>query len=572
MKKSLQIIVFLVIGLLFSACGQIPTEVRSPIPPNTATATADLSIEFWIETSLADTPTATATLNPTAPATLPITPTKAYVPPTLIPTIDPTLLPDLLRKTLSIRTTEGVNGHKIRQITGWNYGFGRGTEYGSCAGYSWLNTSHIVLYPEAGQQVEFYGDGATTARGRAPQPVVMNVDNGILWLPPVESGSCQHVNWSPELGILINSEVHNDTPTVSIYTYDGRKLTSYPGSLTDISQSREKILVGENTVIDLRTGKKTTLAWSLKDYNELILSELFWTAAETRIYRCCYFYADLNAGTSFRFGSSGFQDRNGNQFDYEGLWMYRGQWVRNDAFFLTQWSWIDDGDIRYLPLFDPATKLFYDVRELAGISEDLTCQETNVSTRGSYIWLECYEKNYLINLTTFEANEYLIPGYSNADIDWSMDEKFALIQNYNYSSEITQYYLLSLSNKEFNPLPIVNPVSIPWQHPWWHPTDGVFAYIEKDGQTFELFDAQTMTTQTITLPATFRDFVWSPAGERIALIEEDGSIWQMDYPNLEHSEQLTPPLSNVHNVNWSPDGNSIAFISGSDIYIVETNK
>ena len=66
--------------------------------------------------------------------------------------------------------------------------------------------------------------------------------------------------------------------------------------------------------------------------------------------------------------------------------------------------------------------------------------------------------------------------------------------------------------------------------------------------------------------------VWSPTGEKLALVDEDGSLWQVGYPALENLEQLTPPLTNVTDVNWSHDGSSIGFISGSDIYIVEANK
>jgi hypothetical protein len=41
---------------------------------------------------------------------------------------------------------------------------------------------------------------------------------------------------------------------------------------------------------------------------------------------------------------------------------------------------------------------------------------------------------------------------------------------------------------------------------------------------------------------------------------------------MDNLEQLTSPLSDVTQVNWSPDGNSIAFTSGTDIYIVDTIK
>jgi Tol biopolymer transport system component len=85
-------------------------------------------------------------------------------------------------------------------------------------------------------------------------------------------------------------------------------------------------------------------------------------------------------------------------------------------------------------------------------------------------------------------------------------------------------------------------------------------------------DVRTLSVQKLSLPAAFREPVWSSEGNRIALVAEDGSLWQVDYPTLENLEQLTPTLPDVHAVNWSPDGDSIAFISGSDIYVVETNK
>jgi hypothetical protein len=444
----------------------------------------------------------------------------------------------------------------------------------SCSGHYWLDKSHLLLYPQAGQRLQSLVTDARLPIGVAPQSVIINIDNGVTWLPPVSSqamsGICDRVYWSPELDILINHEIQNDTSIVSTYTYDGRKLASYPGSLADISPSRTKILINNDTIIDLRTNEKINLNWGMEDYSEPVLSSLFWTSDETRIYRCCYFYADLTSGISHRFERSDFYASNGNHLNSSGLWFQQGQWVQNDSYFLVRWSYVDDGDIRYIPMFDPATKLFYDVRERAGISEDLTCPETRVSTKGTYVWLNCYEKSYLINLTTFETNEY--PGYPNLDIDWSTDNRFAWLQS--YESEPKQYLILSLSNKELTSLP-VSPASDPnrwWQDLWWHPVDDVFAYISKDGQKLGLMDARTMSAQELPLSTTFREPVWSPNGDRIALIAENGSLWWVDYPSLENLEQLTPSLTNVYEVKWSPDGNSISFISGSDIYIVETSK
>jgi WD40 repeat protein len=102
--------------------------------------------------------------------------------------------------------------------------------------------------------------------------------------------------------------------------------------------------------------------------------------------------------------------------------------------------------------------------------------------------------------------------------------------------------------------------------------ENVVAYISEDLQNLELVDAQTMTNQKLALPTTFQELVWSPSGDRIAAVAEDGSVWQVNYPTLENLEQLTPLLPEVSGLNWSSDGNSLLFISSSDIYIVDTVK
>ena len=81
-----------------------------------------------------------------------------------------------------------------------------------------------------------------------------------------------------------------------------------------------------------------------------------------------------------------------------------------------------------------------------------------------------------------------------------------------------------------------------------------------------------MSVKGWELPSAFYNLVWSPDGDHIVLTAEDGSIWQIDYPMMENLEQLTEPMSNKRDFTWSPDGNSLAFVSGSDIYIVETTK
>jgi hypothetical protein len=556
MKHLFKTLIVPAVCFAIIACTQSTEIPLSPVPSPTATLAP------------------TVTPNPTLTATIEPTPKPEYVPPTLVPTIDPNLVPELLSGAFSVQALEGINGYQIRQITGWDYGFGGDMWQYSCSGYYWLDINHILLYPKAGQQVEFYGDGASRASNIVPQPVVMNVDNGAIWLPPVPSRTCQHVYWSPELEILITSEMHNGISTVSTYTKDGYRLASYPGRLLDISPRGTKILISENTLIDLRTNKTIRLAWSLDDYYEPILSDLYWTYPdETRVYRCCYFYADLSTGISHRFARSDFRDTNGNYLDPSGLWFHQGEWVLDNTYFLVSWLAVDDGPVRYLPMFDPATKLFYDVWEMAGIPTDWTWLYNDVSPDGNYVWIAGWNESYLVDLITFESLHYLYHEhpYTFPDTDWSADSKFVWFQIQDSDSKSTDFQIVSVADKKSSPLPIIPRVD---SYHEWHPIEPVAVYPSADEDMLIFLDVTTMSFHELpfTLQKQTYDnahFAWNPKGEKLALVAEDGSVWQVEYPDLENLEQLTSSLPDISDLKWLPDGNSISFISGSDIYIVK---
>jgi hypothetical protein len=560
MKSLFKASVFIMLYLLLSACGESSPRVSSTITPVPSQAAS----------------TATPLPSQTTTSTPEPTPQPEFVWPTLIPTIDPALVPGLLSEAFSIQPMEGVNGHRLQLITGWDDGFGGGLMYDRCRGHYWLDTSHLLLYPSAG---EVSGPAGMAREIKVvPQPVVINIENGSVWLPPVSGSSprgCERVYWSRKLKILITSEIHDDISTVSTYTFDGRRLASYPGSLWDVSPRGTKILVSEDTLIDLKTNKMIKLAWSLEDYNEPHLSYLYWTyPEETRVYRCCYFYADITSGISERFQRSDFRDSDGNHLDNSGLWFHQGEWVLDNKYFLVHWLAVDDGPVRHQPLFDPATKLFYDLWELAGISPDLTWRYNEVSPDGNYVWIVGFERSYLVNLTTFESQHYRYQASTYTDVDWSADSKFVWLQTHDSDNKSTEFQILSISGRKLSPLPIA---PLPDSDHWWHPIEASVVYTAADKDALIFLHVSTMLYQELPFalkkqPYTYGNVVWSPDGEKLALVAEDGSVWQVDYPTLENLEQLTSPLPNVHEVNWSPDGNSIAFISGSDIYVVETTK
>lgn len=319
------------------------------------------------------------------------------------------------------------------------------------------------------------------------------------------------------------------------------------------------------------------LNWNLEDYYGPQFLNYYWTYPdETRIYRCCYFYADLTTGVSHRFERSDFQDSNGNHLDPIGLWFHQGEWVRDNKYFLVHWLAVDDGPVRYQPLFDPATKLFYDLWELAGVSPDLTWRSNEVSPDGKHVWIAGSEGSYLVNLTTFESQHFPYNDpYTDTEADWSADSKFVWFETHVYSGdESAEFQILSISNGKLSPIPVT---PLPAPNHWWHPTKASVVYPAADKDVLIFLNASTMLYRELPFALkeqayTYYDNVWSPDGEKLALVAENGSLWQVDYPKLENLEQLTQPLPDVHDVKWSPDGNSITFVSGSDIYVVDVTK
>lgn len=57
-----------------------------------------------------------------------------------------------------------------------------------------------------------------------------------------------------------------------------------------------------------------------------------------------------------------------------------------------------------------------------------------------------------------------------------------------------------------------------------------------------------------------------------AALAADGSLWWIPNPAVDHVEQLTPPLPAVRNVRWSPSGTQLAFVSGTDVYVVRVTQ
>lgn len=550
MRHLCKAVVFLGIFAFLISC-QLASQV-TPMPIPSPSESSAFGITFP--------PSQTAT----ATATLEATPTRAFVPPTLIPTLDPTSVPALLR-ALSVHTLEGMNGHNIRQIMGWNYGF----RQDPCCGYEWLDPNHLLLYPRTGEGTEPYMDGSRRIE-LSSQPVISNLESGYFWQPRSNISTSIYV--APKLGIVFLQEAYGSAtgptmPSVITYTFDGQEITRYWGKILGVSPSGEKILVDDDTVIDLRTNKVTDLAWHM-DYDLGRSSKLYWSSDETRLYQCCFYFADLRTGRSYNFEWSDLRGANGKPVSDQMHAHVDGQWVLNDRYFLVKWDYWSAWSGDPVPLFSPMDKEYYDLAKLAGIPSSCIGYSTyTVSPNGMYVWVKCSSiangeiVSFLVDLTTFESTSYNVP---INDFFWSPDSKFGWTDGLDTSDS----YVLSVASKKLLPIP-VNPRYE--DEPVWHFKDPILAYTEND-QTLILLNAKDMSIEKWKSPIPIMGFGWSVNGDRVRFIAKDRSIWQVDYPMFQNLEQLTEPVSDIHQVFWSPDGKSISFISGSDIYVVDTIK
>jgi hypothetical protein len=579
MNNLFKVNTIIAICFLITACGQVsqitltesatPSPTDSPTPIQTTTPTIDI---YALPTfSISSPPTFVIPDGTNIPF-----PTPDLRFPTLLPTIDPKLVSSQLRESISIQSVESLNGHNLQRITGWHYGF----HQSECDSYEWLGSNHLLLRPRTGEGMKPAMDSSVRA-DLSSEPVVINLTNGNLWLRPQSSVStyewdCDSIYWSRELGIIINQQQYGTTfgpvkDVVFTYTFDGQQIAEYWGKILGISPSGEKILVDEDTIIDLRKDKVIDLAWHM-NYDVGDSPTLYWSSDETRLYRCCFYYADLKTGKSYNLEWEDLQGVDGKPISFTLRSPHiGGQWVRNDTYFFPTWNYMSDtGDPRII--FSPIEKKYYFIELPSASGINTETMSYTFSPDGMYAWITGFNygdgKTYgfLVNLITLETTTYDISGN---DFFWSPDSKFAWIDNFDLGAD-SGIKLLSVSSGELKSL-TVNPVFD--TQPWWHPTDNVIAYVSDSKQKLELVNAQTMSTQELELPTNFdNSLVWSPDGDHIALTAEDGSLWQVSYPKLENLEQLTEPMPSMRSVAWSPDGNSIAFVSGTDIYIVDTTK
>jgi hypothetical protein len=547
MKRYSKFIFYLILSVLLISCGQsVARTTTTPLP---------------IPTSVS-----ASTLIPTSE----VTPTITALPsPSVLPTIDPTELPNLLQSAFSIEVVDVMNGHNLRRISGWDFGYNSSmdnTEPYYARRYQWMDSHHLLLLPKTG---ETHHPNWTTEQKRA---VVFNLDTGTAWLPneqPKEGNRVLDIplpRWSPEAEVLISSVIVSDDDFqregVYIFTADGDFVSVYKGKLHGVSPSGNKILV-DDTWIDLKSKKMVDFAWYF-GFDEQIWLPI-WSPDENRVFMCCYFYGNAATGESYNLPN---EDTifEGKPIDYlKSLHHSDGEWLNNNYVlaeadgFYSSMSGFED----VIPVFDVSSKTYRSLIKVANLPYDPTDVDTryatkDISPKGDYMWIHkvYYPTGFLIDLKTFRSWEYA------GNLSWVKNGEYAIIDS----------KLLVLSSKELKAMP----PDVQCNN--WHPTKGVCLSLttnEQGTSTLNFLNVQDMSIQKTALPTPlFNQAIWSRNGEYIILATEDKTLWRIDYPNLENMEQLTHPITDIHieSIIWSPDGDYLSLVGGKNIYIVDINK
>jgi hypothetical protein len=444
-----------------------------------------------------------------------------------------------------------------------------------------MDASHLLLFPATGETLQPNWSTITT------RPVVMNINTGNIWLPPIDRAfnderwfSIILPRWSPKLQILITGENIGQGEGTSTFTADGERISHYEGQLLDISPSAERIFIIGDTWIDLANGKKVNFGWGPALRDEVRWSPI-WSRDESQIYFCCYYYGNAKTGQSYTITN---EDAifDGKPFtNLHGLGHAYGEWL-NDHVVMAQYdAWWYEGP-GFTAIFDVSERTYHNLGVVAGLPDAFNdyyhYSYKSISPNGDYMYVSPGAQSatdpqiYLVDLKTLKSKLYHVGG-----LDWSANGKYALFGN----------QVLTLSDKTLRTLPNQTDFQKPLYSisRAWHPTEGVSVSIYADNQqnlVVDLLNVENLTyqKQKFDLPSNFNGkyysnsvgIVWSPKGDRFALVAADGSIWLLDYPKLEHFEQLTFSMANVKDISWSPDGRYLSYVGGTDIYIIEVES
>jgi|CXWL01.1.fsa_nt_gi hypothetical protein len=527
-----------------------------------------------------------ATAGQTAIATKAVTASSIFATtlspsPTFTPTIASNELPNLLTTNLTLIRESDISDFPLRRITGWRLGF-RSADYCHEGPYIWLDSEHLLLLPIIGRVSDFYTVELT-------RPTIINTDTGKVWLPPPNSdlSNCRPPAWSTALQSLIIF----DEDEVLIFTPEGEIVKRFPGYAPLYLSPSGRKLIAYDTWHDLESGRTVILTGGIGD------NPPAWSADETQLFACCFLFADANQGEVYSFGWPYVVGR-GISFVWNG---HTSRMLLDDKLGLAYAEVEDENGSPTVPLFDLVSKSYIHVSVLVEPLSYGPCEFVELSADEAHMLVRCSDAYYWINLQTLKV-EFPPEGYFFAG--WSPHGQFTLLTR----QDGTPAVLVKGGSQPFNIITETPPI---WSR--WSPSEKRLLFLLTDKRTVVIFNTSTYQTRQFHLPtpiepinvfwsaedqnvflqtvegemwwlAEFTDVsphepitpldlavrtaFWNPQHDTLAMLTKDNSLWAIHNMSAPTITPLTTSLPDIHTVRWSPDGHHVAFVNGSDIYII----
>lgn len=644
---------FLFLIVFLTSCNgghnsEIPTGTPTPGPTITITSTAT-----------------------TLPPTITFTPilTAALSTATLTPSLTPSIS-DLLISSMKLQSLEETNGHLLQRLTGWVNGW-----RGDCGSYTWTDDAHLLLYPVTGEYESF-------GTYQQSLPAVLGLESGRIWLP-VTSGpteDCNRAFWSEQFGKLIALQ-EKETQQLDL---EGNVIQHFPGGdATGILSPSGQRLVTGSILIDLKTNEVQTGVSMPGDW----FGAPAWSSDETRIFRCCFGYANFKTNKYTRFNLD--IEQVGRGLAGDGI---SSQWI-NDSRVMVLYDFYGPAGFVWDPLIDPESQTYVNVWVPGWGLGDVRCSfDPSFAPNGLFMAVPCQDEIYWIDLQTLVT--HTVRGEFHF-VNWSPDSQFLLLAH-GYDPDTTrgEYFLQPITGKDSIPLsggptvapvwkganlfflddqqqtlissepttntarrislpkavmpkmfwcprdecvtfvsqdsralillemgtyvptliPLTQPISpiayrspqdqysvspegpyqifpgsdkrswtvlnvrasstrfVPLEQPigstvFWQ-TAELLSWLTEDNYTLLTLDIATGEVQQVSFHQPVTQLIQKPQDKGLVALAADGSLWWVPDLGSDQAEQLTPPLPGVRDVRWSPSGSRLAFISGSDVYLV----
>lgn len=543
-----------------------PEIPPSPTPTIIATFTAVPTLAESETPTDTPEPTATNTRRPMATATAP--PPTSTPQPTSIPTLTADQLEADLLPALIFRDVDNEFRYPIQRVS-WEYGLRR-ADYCQHGPYRWLTNDHLLLYPLIGQTAWF----ESTTMGEATWPVVANLNGQPAWglaNPPTDI--CDLPVWSAArqqlIEVITSLDGTRQRHEITLRDLSGELVTTYTGrGPLHLSPSGQRLLAG-NQWLDLENGRSV----ALPDWEPSPFHVPGWTFDETRLFACCFNYADVNT-------SDGWHD---DLFALGG----RGSWPGEATYSHIIWtpgeshallasdavSPISESSGALVPLIEPVAQSYQNLAEsldLEGIFA--TCGLE--SPTGNHMLLTCGQGTaYLIDLVSLETISVIEDiSHTIRAIRWSGDGRFLSYTEWDDNMrENGRVWLLSTDGERRQ---LTNE---PASRVWWHPTEPLLALRLSDPQRLRLVQAETGQERWLDMAEPIDDLAWQPNGEGLALQTADSRLWwlarplqPLPYRTPTAPIPLTPPNQgqSLHSLRWSPDGSRLAYVHDNHLAVI----